>query len=1016
MAPSGRRRLSRESYTVALICSHMVELNAARGMLDEEHEKLPQDGRDRNVYVLGTLSRHNVVLASSPVKPKEKISTATVATNILYTFPAVTLLFSVGIAGGIPSTSHDIRLGDVVIGDPSGTSGSVVKYDFGKETLHGFQRKPGNICSAPPEFAAASTIMKHDHRIRHNRIKEFIGGLWQRHPHLGEYRKPLPETDVLFLPSYDHPHGQHTCKKCDRNQTVSRLSRGPSCQPQIFYGLIASGSRIVRDGGKRDKLAAECGGPVCLDTEAHGLQGLPSIIIRGIAHYCDAHTNNSWDGYAAAAAAAVAKEILTYIRPVGSIGESATGLLWVSADPFAGKSVLTRFLADDILRSPSRAVCYYFFREDWQSNLIARSMSCVLHQLFEQRPHLMSEALVGRFEADDDNNLYESFSELFKILFGIASRHHDEIVLLLDAVHILNGYGGQNLWDVLAEYHSTATPAPNLKILITSRPYAQVQRSFRVLENKYPSIHIRGADEAQGQRSQEKSRLHPPQSRQSRRQARPPSTTEPTSVMHVLDSLEESVTLTREGVRATINELPARVSDDYCLILNKCVDRARARLLFDLIVAARWALRLEELATAFEKVDTGKGGGVEPLHRFRHAIRNTCGLFVTVIDDRVHLTHPAARDFLVRKNERPYWVSDWGGCLAPGESERLFARACVEYLHSIDIDLCSENWDHFVSLVATLPFLQYSIQSWNYHLRRAEILKDEKDEKDKDGDEDSIHGYALDILRRDDDIGWFWYKNGMTDSHIRCLTPLMKASFLGLDRAVTTLLAEQGTDVNAVIPCGRSALSLAAENGHESTVRLLLSNRARHKCIFAKLFGRRHVDDPDSSGRTPLWYAAKEGHKPVVRLLLETGIRRVHPDRKDNESVTPLACATAGSHKDVVRLLLDTGRVNINSKEEYGRTPLVHAAQNGHADVVQLLLSRGALDMGSQDGRKASQEAFESTKIPSAGVKEVDSDTDDERTVVSESFGRRSVNMGAINRSTVEYEQTPLDLAVSTVL
>src|SRR6516162_10043780 len=40
------------------------------------------------------------------------------------------------------------------------------------------------------------------------------------------------------------------------------------------------------------------------------------IVIRGISDYSDSHKNDDWQPYAAAAAAGLAKEILSYIDPI----------------------------------------------------------------------------------------------------------------------------------------------------------------------------------------------------------------------------------------------------------------------------------------------------------------------------------------------------------------------------------------------------------------------------------------------------------------------------------------------------------------------------------------------------------------------------------------------------------------------------------------------------------------------------------------------------------------------------
>lgn len=109
MAP---RILSREAYTVALICALSVEMAAAEAMLDEIHEKLPVPSGDHNCYTLGKMGKHNVVIAGLPSGKYGTTSAATVAIQLLRTFQSIHFGLLVGIGGGVPNEEADIRLGD----------------------------------------------------------------------------------------------------------------------------------------------------------------------------------------------------------------------------------------------------------------------------------------------------------------------------------------------------------------------------------------------------------------------------------------------------------------------------------------------------------------------------------------------------------------------------------------------------------------------------------------------------------------------------------------------------------------------------------------------------------------------------------------------------------------------------------------------------------------------------------------------------------------------------------------
>lgn len=122
-----------ENYTVGWISALTTESVAAQQFLDERHDE-PQHvaQHDNNVYCLGKIGRHNVVMASLPKGEYGTTTAAIVARDMLHSFPNIRIGLMVGIGGGAPSKFNDVRLGDIVISYRNGDKGGVFQYDYGK--------------------------------------------------------------------------------------------------------------------------------------------------------------------------------------------------------------------------------------------------------------------------------------------------------------------------------------------------------------------------------------------------------------------------------------------------------------------------------------------------------------------------------------------------------------------------------------------------------------------------------------------------------------------------------------------------------------------------------------------------------------------------------------------------------------------------------------------------------------------------------------------------------------------
>jgi nucleoside phosphorylase len=304
------RRLTHDDYTVACICPMGVEVAPVEAMLDEIHQSLPTS-RDKNSYTLGRLGTHNVVIAVMPETGNN--SAAIVATQLLNEFRSIRFGLLVGIGGGVPSDDEDdIRLGDVVVSKPTAAFGGVVQFDKGKIHPNGQFERTGTLKKPPAVLMANVQKLEAKHRRMGNQISKYLSEMLERNPYMEEeYVYPGIENDQLFEATYNHKGGK-ACRLCDRSKVVERAPRKNSA-PRIHYGTIGSANEVIKDSETRDKLRKDLG-ILCVEMEAAGLMDeFSCLVIRGICDYADSHKNKAWQPYAAATAAAYAKELLSII-------------------------------------------------------------------------------------------------------------------------------------------------------------------------------------------------------------------------------------------------------------------------------------------------------------------------------------------------------------------------------------------------------------------------------------------------------------------------------------------------------------------------------------------------------------------------------------------------------------------------------------------------------------------------------------------------------------------------------
>jgi nucleoside phosphorylase len=266
-----RRPLTHDDYTVGWICAlPKSELVVAGAMLDEEHPVLPAaDPGDTNVYLLGRMGSHNMVIACLPAEKTGTVSAAIVAQEMLRSFRRLRFGLMVGVGGGVPDLNlnnetddddeddkgdeslgdgKDTRLGDVAVSLHSKDSDAVVQYDFGKSLHGGYFFRTGSLNKPPNLLLQAVSMLQGQHKRKGNNLSYHLSEMLKNNPKLKTmtYTHQGFNNDRLFKVDVLHVEGQKSCDACCGNSDASLV---------IHYGTIGSADQVMKDPALRDAWA-----------------------------------------------------------------------------------------------------------------------------------------------------------------------------------------------------------------------------------------------------------------------------------------------------------------------------------------------------------------------------------------------------------------------------------------------------------------------------------------------------------------------------------------------------------------------------------------------------------------------------------------------------------------------------------------------------------------------------------------------------------------------------------------
>lgn len=376
------------------------------------------------------------------------------------------------------------------------------------------------------------------------------------------------------------------------------------------------------------------------------------------------------------------------------------------------------------------------------------------------------------------------------------------------------------------------------------------------------------------------------------------------------------------NIQEALRLLPANLDLMYCRLLHEHQKRTGTSCETQ-ILTMQWIthsirpLRLIELSDML--VHQGSSA-IETLGEAKSYVRSACGSLLELLhDETLSVVHHSLTEFL-RGGKRV--VPDQYPVLTAGSTHLRLALICLSYLQNGCLEAVEQRdnthtqfmWPGQHKKPVLPPFTRYAALHWHIHARRCSIEGIDLTELHQSLDKFTAHGH----FQR-------WVQ--LAKSHLdttRTITPLALAIQLGLSDYVKLLLSSPDTDCNVGAP-----ITWAADKGFADVVSLLIQHGA-------------NVDQLDHRGYTALHRAAIKNHSAVVKLLLDAGCKMqkrtstkpIDPGfRSGHTQHSALWYACTYGHFETVKELSS----HIKTAEEITKA-LGYAVENKRFAIVQHLL------------------------------------------------------------------------------
>ncbi|KAF3933083.1 Ankyrin-1 [Dactylellina cionopaga] len=999
---TARTARTHDEYTVGWVCALPKESVVAVAMLDQRHEDLPNPPKDDNSYTLGSIGKHNIVIACLPKGMVGTVSAAVVAVRMATSFPNIKFGLMVGVGGGVPQKGK-VRLGDIVISTPAGQFPGVVQWDFGKATATAqgstiFERT-GALNNPPKLMLTALAKMEAEQELHGSKVPEYLDELKRKFPRLAaKYLRSELLVDVLFKANCNHINNdikgeegeeegedededdeEETCKYCDKSKVVKRKAR---TDMQVHYGLIASGNQVIQDALLRDNLNKEFGGSIlCIETEAAGLlNDFPCLVIRGISDYADSHSNIIWQEHAAAAAAALAKELLGYVsatdveraRPAREIARSR----FPSSVPSSSSSKFLIILVGDIVSrievEVKKAASLLDKQEDlkilnWltpidyrsqQTDYIRRRQAGTGNWLLEstefqrwvnsgdqtlfcpgipgagktiitavvvdhiQRFYMSDKSveiayLYFNFKRHDEQKLQDTFASLLRQLIQNQPQIPESVKILYNNYRISQ----PPLEEILKALLSVASLYSRVFIIIDALDECQVSEGCRAhFLSKISNFRVTsGASLFATSRFIPEITNHFKEEKSMELEVRASNEDIQRYLENTLPRIEGIVKNNRDLHEEIKDSILSSVNGREVDVYDGTYNEAMKRI--QLGHSSAHAMKvLAWITFAKRQLTTSE---------LQYALAVEIGksefdkdnlpdldCIISICIGLVTIDEESNTIRLVHYTTQNFLERTWSNWFPSVHTD--ITKTCITYLsYTIFTIGPSQTADDFRARLHLNPLYEYAARNWGHHAQAS-----------GDGTElvlgflknDMIISACCQALVTDVKSDSLMYRREPPKN----VLGVHLAGYFGLQESMRALILNTA-NLNVKDSHKHTPLSWAASEGHKAVAKLLVEQGA-------------DIETKDIDERTPLSWAATRGHTAMVKLLIE---QSADIETRDIDGQTPLFCAALNGHEAVVKLLMERS-ADIETKDIHGRTPLFWAAEIGQKAVVKLLVEEGA--------------------------------------------------------------------------